>query len=307
MTLKNIILLAGTTLLFFTCNDVIEVDLEESGNQLVVDGWITDQPHTQTIRLLRTSPYFDSSPSPAETGATVIVTGDDGSTYNFNDEDNDGNYNWHPVSGETLGEVGVVYTLSITTSDNKEYTAVSPMKRVPPIDSITYENRTETELGEPPGRYAELWVRDFPGAGDSYWIKTYKNGVFLSKPQEMVVAYDAAFTPGGGVDGDYFIVPIRQSINRVSDGNDSADNDDVPPWAIGDSIHVEVLSINDESYYFLNAVFTQMTLGDASIFAEPPANVPTNIVALNATETRDQPVGFFNVSAVSEMGLLVDE
>ena len=119
----------------------------------------------------------------------------------------------------------------------------------------------------------------------------------------MNLAYDASFTPGGNADGIYLITPIRFGINRVADsGDDAVDTNDFPPYDFGDSVHVEIHSITEEAYFFLSASRTQMTLGDATLFAEPPANVPTNIIPLNATEPRDQPVGFFNVAAVSELG-----
>ena len=289
--------------LCFSCEDVVDVELEPGNNQLVIDAWINNQAKAQTIRLIRTSPYFDSNASPVERGATVIITDDSGTVFPFLDENGDGSYNWEPAAGESFGRVGGIYTLSITTSDNKEYTAVSEMKRIMAIDSITYDLEEEDQLGQPAGIYAEFFARDFPGEGDTYWIKAYKNGQYLNKPQEMNLAYDASFTPGGNADGIYLITPIRFGINRVADsGDDAVDTNDFPPYDFGDSLHVEIHSITEDAYFFLSAARTQMTLGDATLFAEPPANVPTNIIPLNATEPRDQAVGFFNVAAVSELG-----
>ena len=122
----------------------------------------------------------------------------------------------------------------------------------------------------------------------------------------MNLAWDAAFTPGSGVDGVIFITPIRENVNRVPDPDDSPDNSDVPPWERGDTIRVEVHSLNADAFMFLEQAFTQMTLGDAGIFAEPPANVPTNIEVLNSSEAEDRPVGFFNVAAVSSLETVVD-
>ena len=77
------------------------------------------------------------------------------------------------------------------------------------------------------------------------------------------------------------------------------------PWEIGDSIRVEIHSLNQETFLFLRQAQTQLTLGDAGIFAEPPANVPSNIIPLNATEPSEEAVGFFNVAAVSEAGHII--
>ncbi|MFT7450276.1 MAG: hypothetical protein ACI9VN_000993 [Patescibacteria group bacterium] len=299
MQFKNIIktLTVFTILtLAFSCEDVIEVDLEVGDNQLVVDAWINNQVAPQTIRLVRTSAYFDSSQSPAETGATVFITDDAGNPpYEFIDDNNDGNYTWESVDGTSFGKIGDSYTLSITTVDNKEYTSASVMNRIMQIDSIPTEEREE-DLGQPEGIYAQVYARDFIGKGDAYWIKSFKNGQFLNKPGEMNIAYDGSFSPGGNADGVFFIAPIRGNINE--------DDGDNAPWAVGDSIHVEIHSLTEEAYYFLVGARTQMTLGDATLFAEPPSNVPTNIIFVgpDEAEPRDVPVGFFNVAGVSEMG-----
>ena len=206
--------------------------------------------------------------------------------------------------GVTLGEVGRQFNLNIDI-DGKQYISNSTMNRIMPIDSLVTKFQ-ESELGQVEGYYAELFARDFQGPGDTYWVKTFKNGQFLNKASEISIVYDASFTAGGGVDGVTFITPIRASVNRTPDAGDSEDNNDVAPWAVGDSIRVEIHSLNQAAFYFLEESLTQMTLGDAGLFAEPPANVPTNITPLNATEPADEAVGFFNVAAVSEKGHIVE-
>jgi hypothetical protein len=304
---RNIFFILLASIVFYSsCEDVIEVDLAAGDNQLVVDAWINNLSETQTITLTRTISYFNSSNPPVETGATVQIIEDDGTVYNFEDEDNNGTYLWKPANGESFGRIGGTYGLSIVTEDGVEYVSASSMKRIMPIDSIVLEDREE-EFGFPAGIYAELFARDFLGEGDAYWIKSFKNDAFLNKPQEINLAWDAAFTPGSGVDGVIFIGPIRQFINRVADtGDDAVDDFDTPPWALGDSIKVEIHSLNPEAFLFLEQSLTQMTIGDAGIFAEPPANVPTNIVTLNSEEASDQAIGFFNVSAVSALGRKIE-
>ncbi len=297
MKLYKICALLLIAALFSACEDVVTVDLEAGDQQLVIDAWINNQDKPQVIRLVRTSSYFDSSPSPAVTGATVKVTDNNGTEFVFADSSN-GDYIWTPPVGSTFGQVGNTYTLSIET-EGKSYTSVSTMNRIMEIDSIGAEFREE-DLGEEEGIYASLFATDPMGEGDAYWIKSYKNGRYLSDPGQLNLAYDAGFTAGARVDGVVFIVPIREGINPF--GEEDEDGKAIAPFATGDSIHVEVHSLTEEAFFFLNAARTQMTLGDATLFAEPPSNVPTNIISVNGTEARDEPVGFFNVSAVAEMG-----
>lgn len=306
MNFKNTIYIIALLSLFTSCQDVIEVNLADGDNQIVIDAWVNNLSQTQTIKLSRTISYFDNSHPPAETGATVVITSTAGITYNFEDPNNDGSYTWTPEVGAHLGAINEGYLLSITTAEGIEYNAVSAMNRIMPIDSITLEEREEA-LGEVAGIYAEFFAVDSPGQGDAYWIKTYKNGQFLNKAKEMNIAFDAAYTPNSGIDGVNFILPIRQFVNRVADeGDDAIDTDKLSPWALGDSINIEIHSLNIDAFFFLEQAFTQMTIGDAGIFAEPPSNVPTNIEVQNSTEAKDQPIGFFNISAVSTKGRKVE-
>ncbi len=304
MKFQNIFfVLLFVSVLFPACQDVIDLDLEEGKSQFVIDAWINNKPEAQVIKLRYTSTYFNSTPSPKATGAEVVVTSSTGETYTFTDENNDGDYTWTPATGESFGGIGEDYLLSVVL-EGKEYTAVSTMNRVMPIDTITYEDREE-EQGDPAGIYAEFFATDFVGTGDSYWIKAFKNDQYLNKPSELNTAYDAGFTPGGNIDGLVFITPIRTGINRVPDsGDDAVDDSDQPPYKVGDKITVEIHSLTDEAFFFLEQALIQMTLGDQTIFASPVVNVPTNIISPSGED--NEAVGFFCVSAVSRKERMVE-
>ena len=302
--MKSNVVLFCLALLYLGCQDVIDVDLEDGTPQLVVDAWVNNKTEPQIIKLRMTVPYFEAMAAPAVTNATVTLTNGN-EEFPFLEVGNTGDYVWEPTEGKPIGEVGDDFSLAIL-HDGKEFAATSSLKRVTPIDSITWEYR-EKELGNPEGIYAQFYARDFDGEGDAYWIKAYKNGEFLNKPQELNIAYDASFSADSG-DGIVFISPIREGINRVPDGGDDAvDDDEDPPYVMGDSIYVEIHSITEEAFYFLSEARTQMTLGDATIFAPPPANVTSNIVQLNAAEGDAEPLGFFSVSGVSSMGITIAE
>ncbi len=65
-------------------------------------------------------------------------------------------------------------------------------------------------------------------------------------------------------------------------------------------------SISDEAFDFLNqvAIQTNRPGGFAELFANPIANVPTNITTVDANGPAV--VGFFNVAAVSGLGTRVE-
>ncbi|MFK7932573.1 MAG: DUF4249 domain-containing protein [Saprospiraceae bacterium] len=302
MTIKLILKYSFSLLILIltasSCEDAIDIEVEPLNEQLVVDAWITNQASPQTINVAMTQSYFANERPKGISGAVVTVTSSFGTVFEFEETEN-GNYVWTPVEDETIGQIGTDYGLQITV-DGQNYASFSTLNRVPPIDSIVYKARESDTFG-PEGVYAELFVRDLPGDGDTYWIKTFKNGVLLNKPEEISLAFDAGFSEGGAVDGLTFITPIRESINRIAD-TDTEDNSDVAPWAIDDEIKVELHAINKDAYYFLTLAQQQITNGNNTIFAEPVINTTGNVFK----EDGSQILGMFNVAAVSEMTVLVE-
>ncbi len=285
-----------------SCEDIIDIDLDAGTPQLSVDAWITDQPGSQVVKLRLTRSYFDNSPASLVLGATVEVEDSEGNLYTFLDADNDGDYTWTPAQPtEVLGVLGRSYTLSIAYNGDT-YKATSKINRTPRIDSLVYEFREE-RLGNPAGYYAEIFARDLEGPGDCYWIRTYKNGRFLNRGQDINIAYDAGFSAGGNVDGLYFITPIREGINIfVEDPEDS--NVILPPYSIGDDLKVEIYSITEDGFYFLEEVQTQLTNG--GLFAVPLTNVRTNIINQNPNSDK-KAVGYFSASAVVVAETVIEE
>lgn len=294
--MKNIaFLLLFISFCFMACEDIVDIDLEEGPVELVVDAWINTDTVPQVIKLRTTAPYFSNAFAPTVNGATVSVTDSDGRIFSFVESNNSGNYIWTPATGERFGEIGKAYSLGISL-DGKTYTANSQLNPTVPVDSITYEFEEES-LGVPEGYYAQFFGRDQVGLGDTYWIKAYKNGVYLNKPSEINIAYDAGPAAGAQVDGLIFIPPIRDAINP------NVDEDDQPPYNLGDTVRVEIYSLTTDAFTYLERARIQLTLGDAALFAEPPANVPTNIISSDATEN---PQGFFVVSEVSSLEEVIE-
>ena len=223
-----------------------------------------------------------------------------GDTVKFTEQEQ-GIFTWQPEPGKNIGEINTDFTLLIEW-DGNSYSAITSLNPVPTVDSISQEFRTD-EIGGPDGIYTQFFARDLPGLGDTYWIKTFKNGEFLNKPQELNIAFDGAFDAGAQLDSTIFITPIREASNRVPDEDNEADNSDVAPWAPGDEIMVEIHSISNEAFFFLETARDQMTNGDNTIFALPLANARGNVLNMNGG---DNPLGIFNVAAVSSLSRVIE-
>ncbi|MCB0669317.1 MAG: DUF4249 domain-containing protein [Saprospiraceae bacterium] len=272
----------------FACEDVVDVQTADAPKQIVVDAWLTNQPVRQEIKLTYSQPYFNSDFAEPATGASVEIMSSTGKQFFF-EETSTGIYSWTGASDEILGNPGDQFELTIVL-DNQTLTASSTMFPVPAVDSIRQEYR-EDELSGPDGIYTQFFARDLPGLGNTYWIKSFKNGEYLNKPEEINLAFDAGFDGGSQLDGLIFIPPIRELTNPIPDDFPADD----APYQEGDKIRVEIHSISLEAFEFMSMVRDQILNGSNTIFAFPIANSQGNI----QSDNQNNALGVFCVSAVS--------
>ena len=291
--LKFPALFALAALTLTSCEDVINLDTANGPSQLVVDGWLTNQPGQQTITLSWSGAYFDNSAPKPVTGALVTVTDDKGKVYNFEDPDGDGKYLWGKTNADTLGHVGRTYSLKVVNGTDT-FTAKSELKRVPTVDSVVYRHEKwpfEPDKGPREGYVAQFYARDLEGVGDTYWIKPVIRGkAVVDKGENISIAYDAAFGAGAPSDGLIFILPLRESITTDS------------LYSAGAEVGVELHSITYEAFEFLKQVSEQAANG--GLFATPIANVRSNV--LNTNPSGPKALGFFSASAVSRKETVID-
>jgi len=279
-----------------SCEDPIGVELESADALITVDAWINSNAEDQTIRLTESQSYFDNNFTKGLTGASVVVRRDDGQEFSFAGDGN-GNYIWSS-DGNTIGGVEDEFQLEIIANGDV-LTANTILNRVPIVDSI-YQEFVD-DMGFVDGIMIEILTRDFEGLGDTYWIKTFKNGVFLNKADEINIAYDAGFDSGAETDGIVFIPPIRFLLNPFED-DDPTDDIDIPSWVPGDLARVEIHSISNDAFIFMETMRDQLLNSDNGIFAEPLANTRGNVTASSGATV----LGVFNVAAISAEERIID-
>jgi len=214
-------------------------------------------------------------------------------TYNFEHIGN-GKYSWTPASGGNIGNIGETFILTVDYK-GEQITSSTILYPTPEIDSISIFFEDEA-FGGDDGLFAELYARDLPGKGNTYWVKSFRNDTLLNKPQELNIIYDATFDAGTDIDGSTFIRPLRFAINAL-------DEDGLPRnLEIGDKVGCEIHSISNDAFRFLQIVQEQTTNGDNSIFALPVANSRGNVY----NSQGDRVLGVFNVAAISRMEKIVE-
>jgi len=290
--MKNLqiaILLLFSMFLFSSCEDVIDLDLDAGTSQLAVDALVKVNDGVQKVRLTMTSEYFDNaSPARGATGATVVLTSNLGQTYTFIEStSNAGDY----FSADSIKAItGEAFTLNISYRGNEFY-AISPVVRGTIIDTLFVEERP-AQFGNEAGKYFQLIARDSVGFGDYCWIRYKLNGqtdLRISSLQSALPV-DAAFALGNA-DGLEFIFPIRNTINGDK------------PYLVGDTMDVELLSIDAEQWRFLNEMVTQ--LNNVGLFAEPIANVRGNVMNRDS-KSKVKAVGCFGMARSSRARAVVE-
>jgi hypothetical protein len=265
-----LLLLAGLA----GCEDVVDVKLDEGQTLLAVDGWITDQPGPYTIRLTTTAPYFNNASTPRAQGATVTVTDSEGGREVLK-ETEPGNYQISTLRGK----VGNAYTLDIRWN-GQEYTAQTEIRRVPPIDSLGIRFRKGGGFVEE-GYYVYYFGPEPAGLGDNYRFKQYRNDTLLNKPEDL------SFTDDQLVDGNY-ITNFQVNFD---------------PYALGDTIRMETWSITRDAFLFYSEL--QQQIFNGGLFANPPANVRTNV--FNKNPNGPQAVGWFGGAGISSKEVIIRE
>ncbi len=169
--MKKIAVIIVLFALFTSCEKEIELDLKNSGSKIVVEGVISNDSSTQTIKISRSVAFYDPNDYPAVSGAAVQVSENGGTPITFT-ETSPGIYQ---ATGFT-GVPGRTYSLSMSI-EGKTYTSSSTMPLEVPFTGITYEENVFTQPGGEKS-YVVTPVFDDPAADENYYrFNLYINDV----------------------------------------------------------------------------------------------------------------------------------
>lgn len=131
----NIFFLFSTfsSLLFSSCEKVIDVKLNNTDPILVIEGGLSNQIENQFVKISKTIPFTQSNTFNAYSGAEVVIISRSGERVIFKEME-PGIYQ----STRVAGRPGNRYTLEVK-ADGKTYTAVSEMPFPVKLDSLTYK------------------------------------------------------------------------------------------------------------------------------------------------------------------------
>lgn len=265
MVRKSVCLITYALLLAcLGCQEVITLELPETKPKLVIEGLLTDGPGPHVVRLSTTSDYFYQGPKPLVSGAEVIISDDVGNREVLT-EASEGFY----LTRSLTGVAGRTYTLEVQY-DRQQYKASSRLIPSPRIDSLEYRFVEETPLKEE-GYYIYFYGETGKGQINYYRWRVFENDSLHNKKEGYLLGSDEF---------------VKGRINGI----------EFPfSFDLHDKVKIEMYTLNKDMYDYYNALIN-LLYNDGGLFSPPPENPPTNI--RNLTHPQDEPLGYFQVSAV---------
>jgi len=234
-------------LALFSCEKVVDLDLDESEQQYVIEGIVHDSLGDNFVLVSKSQYFNNQNPFQQITNASVQIIDNFNNTYNL--------YQTKPgyYTDSTLqGVANRTYTL-IVNVDGKQVVAQSTMPPRVELDSLSLEEEIFSEESDGKQKYrVDCHFTDPLGLGNYYRFKGFEvieneleqvDG-FLSISDDYIDGLDTYFP---FFDGSFFE---------------------------GDSVVIQFLSIDEANYRYFTAI-------ELSQQGEVPGNPVTNLVGDN--------------------------
>ncbi|WP_257667792.1 DUF4249 domain-containing protein [Parapedobacter tibetensis] len=222
--------------LMFSCEDVIDINLNDADPQLVIIGEVSNNTNVQQVSINRTVAFASDTPFDPVPGAEVEVVDGRGRVYRFTEE-TPGIY----VANGFTGSQNERYDLHVRV-DGQEFMATATMPSLTTADSIGTSVRNL--FGEEE-KFVSVKYQDPPGVANYYRYLQRVNGERF----KMVKVANDKFNDGRYVSDDL----IDFDVELVA----------------GDSVVIQMQCIDKATFDFWNAV-QSINPGTAA-----PANPPS--------------------------------
>jgi len=119
-----------------SCEDIIDVKLNNTEPRIVINAKLYDQFQPATVIITKTSDFFDTLTFNTVSGAEVKISDNEGNTVSIPESDSAGVY-----TENFFGKIGKTYTLTVITN-GQTYTANAKMEPPIAVDSLIATYRT---------------------------------------------------------------------------------------------------------------------------------------------------------------------
>lgn len=230
-----------------SCQDVIDIDLNEASPKYVIEGAVIEGSDSIVVRVTKTTSFFNTNPPEVVNDAQVIITMPNSSEVVLASIGN----GYYKATGQTI-TTSANYGLHVNVGD-EVFTATTYMPASTPLDSLSAQYEEGLFGGE--GSYSVfLNFQDSLSVANYYKVNVTLNDTLLNSADEIMLLDD------GLVDGNYIFVPIF-----------------VRDFDLDDTVQVELQSIDKATYKFYQTMASVASSSAGSPFSATPANPQSNI------------------------------
>ncbi len=266
------IIIALFAIVFTSCEDVIDVDVQTAPTRLTIEASLDWEKGTagnnQTIKLSTSTPFFDTNSDTGVTGASVKVTNDtNGAEFIFADQNN-GEY----TTTDFVPILNQSYTLEVVYN-GENYTATETLMPVVDIKEVTQstENGFDDEILE-----VNIFFDD-PADEDNFYLFRFKEeGDLLAEFED----FDDEFTNGREISWYY---------EKEEDEDTNTEE-----FTSGDVVDIDLYSISEEYYNYIRILIEQSE--GVGLFSATPVALKGNCINLDNPDNYAN--GYFRVTEV---------
>jgi hypothetical protein len=231
-----------------SCTKVIDLNLNNTAGELVIEGNITNVAGPQIIKLSQNVPFSTTNVYPPVSGAKVTVSDQAGHSYSFTE----GPSGTYTIAG-LVGIAGNTYNMLVAVN-SKNYQASSVMPAPVLLDSITSkDDEFNTSKHD---KVITAYFQDPAGIANQYKFVMYVNNV----QAKDIYTINDQFN-----DGRYVTIDLREDDSNT--GSDAGIHS-------GDTVTVEMQCIDKPIYTYW---FTLQQQGNGPGGGVTPSDPPTNI------------------------------
>jgi len=243
-----VIVLTAVSVLFSSCQDVININLKNAAPQLVIEGSIDNLSDTVTVLLHRSTDYYEPTTIQSVNDATVALSDSSGNVYNFL-RVNDGVY----VVANIHGKPGGSFSLKVSEG-NTTCTAEAKMPGLVRIDRLYLDKESDN----PHEDRLNIQIMDPKGVDNYYQVEVFVNDTLLTTGERLLIYSDKFF--------DGTLSTINIGGRRLG----------IDQFHSGDRIRVRLKNI-DKSMYNYYDVLRSITNTMEILSVSSPSNPPNNI------------------------------
>ena len=269
--------------LILSCQEIIDLPLEQEKNRVVIEALIVDDAGASTVKLNNSLNYYDTTDLPAIKNATVSLLDQSGNqveAFTYSEEEQ-----LYRINNQYAAEANTFYTLQINIA-GEIYEANGVIEDNARLDTLYYLSKEELQaMGK--NVFGGNYFLFVDGKIQSDTIEFFQLKVMVNDTLK-----DSRGDIANSILSSRFFETTFDSLQLPGDFNGQ------------DSVDIFLYTLTDEGFQYYNE-FINLLFNDGGLFSPPPVNPTTNIVHVNKPE--DYALGFVQFSSVLKRSIFIDE